>query len=108
MQRAFDVRTASPARLATERDRLSQALPSAGRMAENGISIWLMGVPAVQPEEIAKVLIDERVQRELRQTPVDAVALGRALQSASQGAGGRIYDALKQPHELMMFYRLQR
>ena len=48
------------------------------------------------------VIVDQRVQWELKQTPVDAVGLMQAAESASIGHGGKIYDALRQPFEKLM------
>jgi hypothetical protein len=102
MQARFDASTANAAQLAAQRDELFYGLPPAGKDAQGKLALWALGVPGVQSEELDKVIVDERVQFELRQTPVDALGLIHAAESASIRAGGRIYDALRQPFEKLL------
>lgn len=75
MHTGFDVRTASTQQLAQQRDQLYAALPPAGQKAQGMLALWAAGVGGVTSEELDKVILDDRVQGELRQTPVDAVGL---------------------------------
>jgi hypothetical protein len=102
VQARFDVHTATAAQLAQQRDQLYAGLPPSGRDAQGKLALWALGVGGVTGEELDKVILDDRVQWELRQTPVDPLGLTHAAESASIASGGRIYDALRQPFEKLL------
>lgn len=92
-----------------DRDQMYQALPESGKRAQGGFALWAFGVPGVKREEVDGVIADERVQWELRQQPVDAVELMRAIESAAMKVGAyKIYDALRQPVEKLMLMSVVR
>src|SRR5688572_15934796 len=85
------------------RDDLYRQLPASGRKAQGALALWALGVPGVSGEELDKVITHERVQWELKQSPVDAVGLSDAVSSAAAETGGwKIYDALHQPREKLL------
>jgi hypothetical protein len=86
-----------------ERDRMFNALPASGKDAQGGFALWAFGVPGVKGEQVDAIIANDRVQMELRESPIDPVELTRAIESAALQVGaGNVYDALRQPMEKLM------
>lgn len=92
--------------LAQRRDEAYRALPKAGRDAQ-GKLVLFAAAAKVTSEEIDQVILDDGVQWELTQTPVDARGLMQAVESASlKSAAGALYGALANPEDQFMFLSL--
>ena len=85
------------------------ALPASGRAAQGSLVLWALGVPGVEREQVDGIIAHERVQGELRESPIDPVYFVRAVEDAAMQLGHfNVYDALRQPMEKLMLMSVLR
>jgi hypothetical protein len=79
------------------------ALPASGKAAQGSFALWAFGVPGVKAEQVDGIIAHERVQGELRESPIDPVHFIRAVEEAAMQLGHyNVYDALRQPMEKLL------